>query len=180
MKASEQFKKGNNNIGYVDGTFSKHFGDQEFDQKAMPIFQKLPRSMNDAAIESELKHGLCELGDILAFIRNSPQECKDGYSNLFYFSAFVVFVSWGYSEWSVRAGPRGGREWSDGDRVFSPETVSSATSIPGPKSLGHSEKSEDEVNISLDGERLKFSGTVGLKAAIEILGLLSADDKLKK
>jgi hypothetical protein len=80
--------------------------------------------MTDAEIESELKPGICELGDVLAFLKNASEECKDGYWNLFYFPAFVVGVGWGagFGGWGVSAWDRGDGDWSDAYRVFSPAT----------------------------------------------------------
>lgn len=122
MKVSTEFKIGNHDIGYIDSTFEKEFGKISFEERPTPKFQKLPRAMNDAAIESELKPGMCELGDILAFLKDTPEECKDGWVNLFYTPAFVVRVRWGaYGRgWSVSAWYRGGGGWVGGGRVFSP------------------------------------------------------------
>jgi hypothetical protein len=128
-KSSEEFAVGKHSIGYVSSDFKSKFGSTEFDERPMPTFQKLGRSMKDAAIESELKPGTCELGDVLAFMDNAPQECKDGYANLFYFPACVVCVRWGadYAAWYVDTWDRRGREWSAGCRVFSPATGRSST-----------------------------------------------------
>lgn len=122
MKASEEFVVGKHGIGYIGSTFAENFKTTEFEAAKAPTFQKLPRRMNDAAIESELKPGLCTLGDVLAFIDNAPQECKDGNWNLFYTTGFVVGVGWRGDEWSVSAWVRDGRGWSGGARVFSPAT----------------------------------------------------------
>lgn len=127
MKASEEFKKGKDGIGYVSSDFLKHFGDIEFDEKIAGSFQKLPRSMNDAEIENELKPGICDLGDVLAFIKNPPEGTKDGWYNLFYTPAFVVRVRWRVDEWDVHVWRRDDYRWRDDDRVFSPATVSSVT-----------------------------------------------------
>lgn len=127
MKASEEFKVGKHSIGWIDSRFTNHFADTQFELHTTPTFQKLPRAMNDTTIESELKPGLCELGDILAFLENAPEECKDGWFNLFYTPAFVVYVYWSrhYAEWYVNAWRRGGRRWRDDFRVFSPATENS-------------------------------------------------------
>lgn len=122
MQASNEFVKGKHGIGWVSDSFNEYFKNTEFAERSMPTFQKLPRSMNDAAIESELKPGLCELGDIVAFMDNAPEECKDGWWNLFYTPAFVVIVHWHGDEWRVSAWRRGGRVWFDFYRVFSPAT----------------------------------------------------------
>lgn len=127
MKGSNEFSVGKHGIGYVGDQFKTSFGDVEFGTRPMPTFQKLPRSMNDAAIESELKPGLCELGDVLAFIDNAPQECKDGNWNLFYFPAFVVSVFWFGGEWYVGTWDRDGHVWYDVRQVFSPATGRSSS-----------------------------------------------------
>lgn len=136
MKASNEFKVGKHNIGYIESRFSHQFKSSSFEKKEMPTFQKLPRSMNDAAIEFELKPGLCELGDIIAFLDNAPEECKDGYWNLFYMEPFVVSVSWDSVSqgWLVSSWDRLGNTWHEGSRVFAPATESS-----NPSYLEHSE-----------------------------------------
>ncbi len=123
-KASEEFAVGKHGIGYVSSDFKEKFSSVEFAERAMPTFQKLGKNMKDAAIESELKPGICELGDVLAFIDNAPQECKDGYSNIFYFPACVVSVRWSadFAGWYVLTWYRGDGAWSAGSRVFSPAT----------------------------------------------------------
>lgn len=77
--------------------------------------------MTEILIETELKPGICEFGDIIAFLDNAPDECKDGYANLFYVASCVVRVRWygGGREWHVGAWERDGGEWSAGNRVFS-------------------------------------------------------------
>lgn len=127
MKPSQEFVVGNHKIGYVSSDFTKAFKEKDFNEKKMPSFQKLGRRMTDAQIETELKPGLCELGDVLAFLDNAPEECKDGNWNLFYFSAFVVFVRWGGGGWRVDTWGRDGHGWFAGRRVFSPATVSFET-----------------------------------------------------
>lgn len=128
LYADQEFQVGKHSIGWIDSAFhSRVGGKKQFSVGSMPTFQKLPRSMTDAEIESELKPGLCDLGDVLAFLDNAPEECKDGYSNTFYFSAFVVRVYWGSSrdDWSVNVWYRDGYGWDRGARVFSPATGSS-------------------------------------------------------
>lgn len=126
MKFSTEFKEGEHKIGWMNSTFTKAFSSTEFEQRPTPTFQKLPRAMKDAAIESELKPGICELGDVLVFLDNAPEECKDGYFNLFYFPSFVVDVYWDDSSWDVDAWARGDGAWYEDSRVFSP-AVSSGT-----------------------------------------------------
>lgn len=132
MKSTEEFVVGKHGIGWVDSDFKKRFPDVEFPARhmptfQMPTFQKLGKRMNDAAIESELKPGLCELGDVIAFMDNAQEECKDdGWANLFYTSDFVVHVYWdvGYGGWYVGAWQRDDIDWCVGRRVFSPATDS--------------------------------------------------------
>src|SRR3990167_7663270 len=96
FEPKEEFVVGKHSIGWLNERFTNYLDevDKKVSSHVMPTFQKLPRDMNDATIESELKPGLCELGDVLAFLDNAPDECKDGYANLFYTPAFVVDVHW--------------------------------------------------------------------------------------
>lgn len=125
MNSNNEFVIGKHNIGWVDSDFKKRFDNVEFEVKQVPVFKKLPRYMKDAAIESELTPGLCDLGDVLAFIDSAPEECKDGYWNLFYTPTFVVGVRWGSGggSWRVDAWARGRRAWRTDGRVVSPATV---------------------------------------------------------
>ena len=147
MKASKEFKVGKHAIGFINSTFEKEFGDIEFGECPLPTFQKLPRNMNDAEIESELKPGFCELGDILAFLDNAPDECKDGYANLFYTPSFVVSVGWSSfgRGWGVSAWGRGGAGWRGGMRVFSP----AGSFEPENSDLGYSETLNLDQAINL-------------------------------
>lgn len=128
LKASTEFKVGKHNIGWINDRFLGSFGDKTFTERPMPKFQTLPRDMTDAAIESELKPGLCELGDILAFLDNAPEEYRDN-CNLFYTPDFVVRVLWGSfrRRWYVSTWYRGDDAWGQGCRVFSQATKSSGT-----------------------------------------------------
>lgn len=133
LKAAEEFVKGKNGIGYVDSDFTKAFKKEEFSwepSSKAPGFQKLNRSMRDSEIESELKPGICTLSDVLAFMRNPDEGCKDGYANIFYFPGIVVLVHWyaGIGEWSVNAWRRDDHAWGAGHRVFSPATDPSSLS----------------------------------------------------
>lgn len=127
LKASEEFVTGKHGIGYVSDSFKKNLGDTTFEAKtAVPTLQKLPRSMTDAAIENELKPGICDLGDVLAFLDNPQEDTKDGYSNIFYTPNFVVDAYWDGDVWSVFVWPRvDGRCWGVSRRVFSPATAPS-------------------------------------------------------
>lgn len=148
MNSSTEFVKGKHGIGWVSSDFANRFKDVFFEERPMPTFQKLPRAMSDATIESELKPGLCELGDVLAFLENAPEECKDGNWNLFYFSAFVVNVYWfaGIGEWFVSTWYRDDDEWFADDRVFSPATVRSDAKT---SDLGSSDTSALERAIGI-------------------------------
>lgn len=126
MKSTEEFVVGKHGIGWVDSDFKKRFPDVEFPARHMPTFQKLGKRMSDAAIESELKPGLCELGDVVAFMDNAQEECKDGWANLFYTEGFVVSVYWdsGSGHWGVGTWRRDSDDWGGGSRGFSPATDS--------------------------------------------------------
>lgn len=130
-KVSQEFIIGKHGIGYVYSDFIQHVGDVEFElSNTQPKYQKLPKRMDDFQIESELKPGYCTLGDIIAFMGNAPEECKDGWANLFYLPQCVVYVYWRADDrdWSVDAWQRGGIRWIAGYRVFSPATDSGAVS----------------------------------------------------
>lgn len=131
MKTSEEFMVGKHGIGYIyeDKWFSMLQEQPLGDPVQLGSYQTLPRSMRDSEIESELKPGICTTADVLAFLDNAPEECKDGYANLFYFPAFVVVVVWRSSGrgWRVDAWERVGNSWHGSPRVFSPATGSSGT-----------------------------------------------------
>lgn len=136
VKASEEFIIGKHGIGYIYSDFLSRVGDAKFElTEKVPTSQKLPRDMNDTAIESELKPGYCTLGDVVAFMDNAPEECKDGYANLFYLPQCVVFVRWFGDGWFVGAWQRGGSAWHAGGRVFSPATGSRSSSTQVSDSL---------------------------------------------
>ncbi len=120
----DEFQVGKHKIGWMNSRFTDHFSGDKFEACSTPTFQKLPRGMSDATIEHELKPGMCGPADILAFLDNAPEECKDGYANLFYTPAFVVSVRWVSfgGGWYVDTWDRDGHEWLGGSRVFSPAT----------------------------------------------------------
>ncbi len=149
FKASEEFVVGKHGIGYVYSDFLSNFSSVQFKEKSMPTFQKLPHSMNDAEIENELKPGLCELGDVIAFMDNTPKECKDGNWNLFYTASHVVHVRWGGDAWHVRAWARDDSPWSADYRVFSPAT-SSETLNTGPSESLSLDTLEKRIKILED------------------------------
>lgn len=121
MKSSKEFAVGKHGIGYVSSSFTSRIGDVEFESVAwLPRPTILPRDMTDAEIESELKPGMCTLGDVLAVMDSADKAFKDGYANIFYFPSCVVYVCWDGDEWRVFAWDRVGRAWCAGARVFSP------------------------------------------------------------
>lgn len=123
MKASEEFVVGKHGIGWVDYDFKSRYGSESFEPVAtLGTYQTLPRYMSDKAIESELKPGICTLGDVLALLEGAPQESKDGNWNIFYVGAFVVGVRWIDVAWYVGTWHRGDSVWYAGVRVFSPAT----------------------------------------------------------
>lgn len=147
--ASKEFLVGNHNIGYIYDSFTERFGKEKFSVRKLGTYQTLSKYMTDAQIESELKPGICELGDVLAFLDNAPTESKDGNWNLFYTKSFVVFVRWhaDSGEWRVGAWLRDDCEWVQGNRVFSPAT-------------DHSESLGSSVTLTLESaiEMVKEAG----------------------
>lgn len=122
MKASNEFVVGKHGIGYVSSSFKSKFEEVEFELTGKPTtFKKLGRSMTDAEIEKELKPGICSLGNVLAFMDNAPDECKDGWANIFYFPECVVLVHWDGGEWDVGTWERNVLAWGSDSRVFSPD-----------------------------------------------------------
>lgn len=124
FKPLEEFQVGKHNIGWVDSDFHIRFPNIEFKERKLGTFQKLGRNMTDTEIESELKPGMCELGDVVAFLENPPEGTKDGWSNLFYTASVVVGVYWRGSYWDVDTWDRDGSHWGAEHRVFSPATES--------------------------------------------------------
>lgn len=123
-KASELFKVGKNNIGYVSSDFIKEFRNEKITKGIKLPFQKLPRYMSDSEIISELKIQECTLDDILVTLNEATDDMKDGWANIFYVKdhpSRVVGVRWsgGGGGWGVDGWDRGGR-WVGGSRVFSP------------------------------------------------------------
>lgn len=120
-KASDVFKKGENNIGYVDSSFIKEFGDDEVLPGSILKFDTLKHSMTDSEIISEFGIQECTLGDVLKTIQGSTPEMKDGYSNIFYIKGHsrVVGVDWDGGGWRVFDWVRDVSTWGGGTRVFS-------------------------------------------------------------
>lgn len=161
MISKNEFVVGQHNIGYVDSEFKHNFGEVEFSEKKLGTFQKLPHYMTDSQIESELKPGTCELGDVFAFIKNAPEECKDGKYNLFYFSSFVVSVVWVGGGWRVVAWFRVDVAWRGGLRVFSPATVTGNTVASNTVTLepSVSKKMEYRINVESVDESFKYKNS---------------------
>lgn len=129
-KVSDIFKVGENKIGWVDGGFTKEYGNDEFTEGLMLHSSKLSRSMKDSEIIKEFGIQECTLGDVLETLKNATEDMKDGYANVFYIKghpSLVVSVYWHSDggEWRVGGWLRGVSSWSGGYRVFSPATVSS-------------------------------------------------------
>lgn len=143
MQSTQEFQVGKHGIGYLYGE-SKIAG-LEFQTRNLGCFRKLERAMSDSEIESELKPGSCELGDVIAFLDAAPQECKDGYANLFYLPQCVVYVYWNGSRWDVFAWDRDVSRWDAGRRVFSPASDRSDT---------HVTKSSDALTLESLGARV--------------------------
>ncbi len=90
----------------------------------------LVTSSTDKEIEKVLgENHLFDKGEVYALVGNliakqpSGEEgtlLNNGYSNLFYTSAFVVDVYWSGSYWGVSTWRRGDSPWVRGSRVFSP------------------------------------------------------------
>ena len=136
-KASDEFKVGQNNIGWVDSSFTSEFGDDEIEGGSVLKSLKLARSMTDSEISKEFKVQECTLGDVLETLKNATGDMKDGYSNLFYVKnhpSHVVNVYWRARDgaWYVDGWGRGSGAWDAGRRVFSPATFDSGSSSPKP------------------------------------------------
>lgn len=150
MQVKDEFVVGKHNIGWVDKTLLQELGSEKLHESAAPTFKVLPRYMTDTQIESELKPGFSTMSDVLSFIKNAPQECKDGNWNLFYTRAFVVSVFWyrGVGEWSVLTWQRVDVGWFEGLRVFSPATSNSATK---PSTLGVLDTAALPAELTING-----------------------------
>lgn len=121
MKTAQEFKVGKHDIGWISSSFFERLP-KTFTEKEMPRIETLTKDSTDAEIEET--HGLCELGHILAFLKNPPEGTKGGYFNIFYTESCVVDVYWssGHSRWDVDTWYRGVDRWHAGHRVLSPAT----------------------------------------------------------
>lgn len=139
MKTKDEFKVGKHGIGYIYSDFFDFVDRNSEFEKAENVgtFKKLEHNMFDHEIELQLKPVLLTLGDIVAFMDDAPEECKDGYANIFYLEGCVVRVSWSADgrEWYVYAWRRCGDRLSAGGRVFSLATSSQTTSTELSDSL---------------------------------------------
>lgn len=133
-KASEVFKVGQNNIGYVDSDFKNEFGSEEVSDGSVLKYFKLTRNMKDSEIISEFKIQDCTLGDVLETIKNATPDMKDGYVNIFYIKGHsrVVSVGWYGGGWSVLGWGRDDSAWYAGHRAFSPATGAAGSVSSGP------------------------------------------------
>ena len=158
MNSSEEFKVGKHSIGFVNSSFIERFEEQDFEAVTTPPRAiRLPQYMNNAQIESELKPGLCTLGDVLAVLDSTDLTYRDGNWNLFYFPSCVVSVcwdSWGGS-WGVSAWHRDGGVWNEGDRVFSPASDRLEHSVPSGLSLESLDARLKKIERIINPELLK-------------------------
>ena|SRR3990167_1719147 len=147
VKASEVFKVGTHGIGYVWSSFLEEFGNDMVLPGSALSFQKLPRSMKDSEIISELGVKDCTLGDVIATIDAATPDMKDGYLNIFYIKGHsrVVLVFWHAGEWYVGGWDRGDASWGEGRRVFSPATGA----------LSSSPKSSDPLTLEILAARIE-------------------------
>lgn len=133
-KIKDIFKVGENNIGWVDSSFTQEFGDDDMPEEGETmVAYKLPRSMKDAEIIKEFGIQECTFADVLATLRSRVVDIKDGHSNLFYIKghpSHVVRVFWGSGSgsWDVYDWYRDLITWGGGGCVFSPATGSGSIS----------------------------------------------------
>lgn len=144
LNSDKEFAVGQHGIGWLDPDLTNCFKDVDFEPRQLGTFQQLGRSMTADEFEKELKPGLCELGDVLAFLENPPEGTKDGWSNLFLVGSFVVHVRWYPSSqvWSVDCDKRDSSTWFGGPRVFSPATSNTLPPNTIPSALEHLSPSE--------------------------------------
>lgn len=110
-KASDEIKVGKYQIGWVSGSLNL---DVKIEKRPTPTYTPLKNDTTFCDLP------LCDLSDVVAFLKDPPQESKDGYGNYFKCGSVLVFVFWfgDYREWLVD-------DWdpdygvSAGRRVFS-------------------------------------------------------------
>lgn len=119
---------------WVSSSFTEKFGSKDIKPaKTVPPFKTLTKSMYDSEIKSEFGATESTLEDVAAFLKDPPEGTKDGYSNIFYVSGFVVRVYWGAGsgEWYVDVWSLDVYRWDAGVRVFfrnSPDALAQESS----------------------------------------------------
>lgn len=165
-KVSDEFKKGENSIGYVDSSFTSEFGDKVITPGTVMQSVKLTKYMKDSEIIKEFNIQECTLGDVLATLNSATDDMKDGYSNIFYIKGHsrVVLVYWSDvgGLWGVFAWRRDDRDWVGGGRVFSPATVSITRCYD--LSIFDTRRS----NLTLD-EAIRIVKAAGMKITKEVI-----------
>jgi len=126
LYSTKEFAVGKNGISYVRDNFKEKFYGMEFEEVSAEGIEvkKLPRDMNDTAIQAELRPNPITLGDLLAFLKDAPHEwyicyIKDERGVLWAVSACWDSDSggWGVGVRSVGYPSR----WGAGSRVVSRE-----------------------------------------------------------
>lgn len=174
LKSSEEFVVGKHNIGYVDSDFKERHYDKAFSPREIGKFQTLGRYMKNAAdIEKSLNPGKCELGDVLAFLKNPPEGTKDGYYNLFLIGEYVVSVYWdaSYGAWDVDSWNRD-EDWRDDSRVFSPgqDLDPSSSTLESSNSSQPSQPAQSKLEHELVSILIRHCGEHGQnEGAVETL-----------
>lgn len=130
MKTSEEFRVGKHQIGWISSSILSALP-ATFKKRTSPTYQVTSKTMSFAELPE------CELGHILSFLENPPEECKDGYGNYFKCGSLLVCVRWGGVNrgWDV-----GG--WAPGDDVGAGRRVFS-----GNLKLGTSGKTSDALSL---------------------------------
>lgn len=119
---------------YVFSSFADRILTTAKDVKKQGTYPIASYELTKAATDEEIEMGLpkkhtfteSEVCAIIAsLIEKQPKGEKgvllnDGWWNLFYTPAFVVYVRWSVDGWCVYSWPRGGYLWFGSFRVFSP------------------------------------------------------------
>lgn len=105
----------------ISSSFTDEFGNKDIKPaKTVPAFKKLERNMYDSEIKKEFGVQESTLEDLAAFLKNPPEGCNDGYSNIFYVAGCVVRVFWNSDdrEWYVHTWGLDDGRWLAGNRAF--------------------------------------------------------------